>query len=94
MSWDTYFTGAEADVVAANDQINANCGFPDEYTETWAVPTQAYQSTFWFIIMPPPQGYMNPRASFTQQQMIDNVQNVSIEQSQPDWWPPAPTEKG
>lgn len=86
--WNTYFTGTEEEIVAANNQINSNCNFPDPETTTWAIPTKAYQQDFWFIPMPSPEGYKNSYGSWTQAQMINGVSNVSEEESQPNWWPP------
>lgn len=88
--WDMYFVGPYENVLAANAQIDANCGFPDGYCETWAIPQQAYEQDFWFILMPPPDGYREPTRSFTQEQMIANVVNVGIEEAQQNWWPPNP----
>jgi hypothetical protein len=90
IGWKTYFTGTYEQIVEANYTINQNCGFPDPQTETWDIPTQAYEQDFWFILMPPPDGYKNEYCDMTQEQMIDGVQDVSIEESQPDWWPPFP----
>ena len=89
------YTGTEEQVSVAVEQINSNCGFPDGYTETWDTPRQAYEQDFWFIIMPPAEGYKEPTRSFTQEQMIAGVTNVQEQESQPDWWPPidAPVKK-
>src|SRR4051812_25974660 len=94
MSWNTYFTGSEQDILAANHQIDLNCGFPDPQTETWAIPQQAYEQDFWFILMPPPEGYTNNYGTWTQDQMIQEVTNVEEQQSQSNWWPPYPPRKG
>lgn len=91
MSWNWFYTGTQADVVAANAQINSNCGFPNSYTQTWAIPQQAYQQAFWFIMMPPPEGYTQPNGvTITQAEMIAGVINVTQQQSQSNWWPPLP----
>lgn len=90
MTWNTFYTGSEEDVSAAVEQINSNCGFPDGYCETWGNPRQAYQQDFWFVLMPPPEGYVEPSRSFSQEEMIENVVNVDQEQSSPDWWPLVP----
>ena len=89
-TWNSFFTGSQENIIAANHQIDLNCGFPDPQTQTWAVPEQAYEQDFWFILMPPPTGYTNNYGTWTQEQMIDGVQNVSIEESQSNWWPPIP----
>lgn len=94
MSWNTYYTGTQEDVTSANAQINSNCGFPDSYTQTWDTPTQAYEQDFWFILMPPPWGYNNGVGSWTQEQMINGIQNVNIEEGQSNWWPPGPFPPG
>jgi hypothetical protein len=95
ITWNTYYTGSESDVIAANTQINSNCGFPDAYTQTWAIPTQNYTDpTTWFILMPPPEGYMNGVVTLTQSQMINSVVNVTQAESQSNWWPPSPYPPG
>lgn len=90
MSWNTCYTGTVEEVSNANEQINTNCGFPDTDTETWAIPQQAYQQDFWFIPMPPPEGYKNSVGSWTQSEMISNVVNVTEQEAQSNWWPPSP----
>lgn len=92
MSWNWFYIGTQADVVAANAQINSNCGFPNSYAQTWAFPQQAYQQSFWFIMMPPPEGYTEPNGNIiTQAQMVAGVVNVTEQQSQSNWWPPLPS---
>lgn len=86
--WNWYYTGTESDIIAANAQINSNCGFPDSQTQTWDIPTKAYNQDFWFISMPGPDGYKNNSGSWTQVQMINGVSNVAQEQSNSSWWPP------
>lgn len=85
-----YYTGTEAQIIAANNQINSNCGFPSGGTTTWAIPQQAYEQDFWFILMPPPEGYKNGAINKTQAEMIAGVVNVTEAESQPDWFPPNP----
>lgn len=87
-SWNWFYTGSEAAIQAANTQINANCGFPNACTQTWAIPQQAYEQDFWFILVPPPQGYMTNCGSWSQAQMIAGVTGVVEQQSQSNWWPP------
>lgn len=87
-SWNTFYTGTLDQVNAAIEQINANCGFPDACSYTWAVPRQAYEQDFYFIQMPPPEGYMSGCGSWTQEQMIAGVVNVEPRQSNSSWWPP------
>lgn len=94
MTWNTYYTGTQNDVEAANAQINSNCGFPNPCTENWAVPQQAYSQDFWFILMPPPEGYMTKCGSFSQDEMIAGVSGVSEQQGQSNWWPPTPIPPG
>lgn len=88
--WDIYFTGTEEAVVTANAQINSNCGFPDSCTEGWATPQQAYEQDFWFILMPPPDGYTTKCGSWTQEEMISDVTGVEEQQAESNWWPPNP----
>lgn len=87
-AWNTFYVGTEVEITAAIVQINSNCGFPDGYCQSWGVPTQAYEQDFWFVMMPSPNGYMEPTRSFTQEQMIIGVENVTQEESQRNWWPP------
>jgi hypothetical protein len=95
MSWNTYFTGTEENIAVANNQIGQNLGLPFMGTERWADPQQAYQQDFWFILMPPPQGWTREDGThFTQEQMIENVSNVDMKESSPDWWPPLYPPKG
>lgn len=89
MTWNKFYVGTEAQVIAANQQIDSNCSFPDGRTTTWAIPVQAYGESFWFIAAPPPGGYNNGIGNWTQAQMIAGVQNVTLEDGNPDWWPPA-----
>lgn len=84
-----YFVGTEENIIIANAQINNNCGLPFRNTERWAEPTQAYEQNFWFIPMPPAQGWTREDGTyFSQEEMILNVVNVTIEESNPSWWPP------
>ncbi len=88
-----YFTGTEENIINANQKISQNLGLPFRGTTTWADPQKAYQQDFWFILMPPEDGWTREDGThFTQEQMIDGVVNVNIEESQPDWWPPFPPE--
>lgn len=89
--WNMFFTGTQDNILIANQQINQNAGLPFRETLTWAIPQQAYLQDFWFIIMPPPEGWRREDGTyFTQQEMISNVINVNIEESNPSWWPPFP----
>ncbi len=83
-------TGTQGQVIGANAQIDTNCGFPNANTYTWAIPQQAYNQDFWFISMPPLEGFKDGIGSWTQDQMMANVVNVSQEESQSNWWPPLP----
>lgn len=83
------YTGTEENVTAAVNQININCGLPFGSTQTWDEPKQAYLQSFWFIWMPNVDGWIREDGThFTQDQMIENVINVNIEDSQSDWFPP------
>lgn len=89
------YTGTEDQIIIAINQINTNCGLPFRGTQTWDIPKKAYSYDFWFIYMPPTGGWIREDGTyFTQQQMIDGVVNVSIQESQPDWWPPPPSHSG
>lgn len=93
MVWKTFYTGTQQDIINATAQIDLNCNFPDGYTQTWAIPKKAYEQDFWFIPMPSPEGYKNIMHSFTQEEMIFDVVNVSEQESQRNWWPPFPPSK-
>ncbi len=86
-----YFTGTEENIINANQKISQNLGLPFRGTTTWADPQESYNQTFWFILMPPVEGWTREDGThFSQEQMSDGVENVNIEESQPDWWPPFP----
>jgi hypothetical protein len=89
-----YFTGTEENIIIANNQIGQNLGLPFRGTLRWADPLKAYQQDFWFILMPDSDGWTREDGThFTQEQMIDGVTNVNIEESDPNWFPPPPTER-
>ncbi len=87
-----YYVGDEAAVVAANAQINSNCGFPNSQANTWGIPTRAYAPLdFWFVSKPPPQGMIFANGTvLSQATMIANVTGVTESTSDPSWWPPEP----
>ena len=89
-SWNTYYTSATLAVITtALNQINSNCGWPNAQCQTWTTITQSYNETFYFILMPPPGGYVYPNGDvITQATMIANVVGVTQQQSDPSWWPP------
>ena len=89
-NWNTFYTGTETQINTAISQINSNCGFPNANTTTWAIAQEAYDQTFWFCEMPPPQGYMDGVGSWTQDQMTSGVTGVTQQQGQNNWWPPMP----
>jgi hypothetical protein len=90
MTWNTYFTGTQENIDIANNQIGKNLGLPFGGTQRWADPQQNYSDpTTYFILMPPPEGWTREDGThFTQEQMINGVENIEIEESQPDWFPP------
>lgn len=85
-----YYTGTQEQIDDALAQINTNCGFPDgEGTDTWAIPESSYSDhDFWFIPMPPENGYKNSKINFTQAEMILGVINVDINPYNSNWFPP------
>jgi hypothetical protein len=86
---DMFYTGTQDNVIAANNQININCGFPDGITTTWAIPQASYSDpTLWFIAMPPSNGYRNGIVTLTQAQMIAGVSSVTETPYDPSWFPP------
>jgi hypothetical protein len=87
MSWNFFLVGTEDQIIAANNQINNNAGYPCPGTERWGIPTQAYEQDFWFIPMPMPDAIYN---GHTGQELMLNVINVVEEESQSNWWPPMP----
>lgn len=85
------YTGTQDNITDALKQINANCGLPFRVTITWDNVKKAYSYDFYFIIMPWADGWTREDGThFTQQQMINNVSNITIQESQGDWWPPPP----
>lgn len=85
-----YYTGTQENVQKALNQINKNCNFPTAGVKTWDTPMEAYQQNFWFIKMPPPQGYKNEIVSYTQEQMILGVVEVTEHEFSKSWLPPTP----
>jgi hypothetical protein len=82
--------GSQTDVIAANAQIEANCGIPCPGTSSWDIPRQGYEQDFWFITMPPASGWNE----FSQDQMMHDVVDVSEAMSQSSWFPPIPIPPG
>jgi hypothetical protein len=76
------------DIQNAIDQINANCGWPDQYVDTWDVIEQAYNQDIWFFSNPKPEGYTNIIKSFTYEEMMADVVNVTTTNGDSSWWPP------
>lgn len=85
--WNMFYTGSQVGVEAAVSQINSNCGFPDGYSQTWAIPQKAFGQLFWFFQMPPPEGYTEPSKKITQAEMIQGVIGVIATPSIITWWP-------
>lgn len=79
----------EPDVQAAIDQINSNCGWPDENTTTWAKVRKSYSDEIWFFVKPPIEGYKDQWKSFTQEQMISGIINVEESDGDSSWFPPS-----
>lgn len=71
-------------VADANAQIEVNCNIPCPGTERWDIPTESYDKTFWFILMPPENGWNQ----YSQEQMMAGVVNVEIQEGNPSWFPP------
>ena len=83
------YTGTEDQVTIANNQINTNCGFPNNDAQNWDTPTPAYTpNTFWFIRKPPPGGLVYADRTYTQEEMINGVVNVIEQPYSPSWRPP------
>jgi hypothetical protein len=79
----------QADVVAANAQIQSNSGIPtpDGKTVRWDIPRKPLTGdNFWFIAMPPAKGWNQ----YTQEQMMQGVVNVTQTPYQPSWDPQPP----
>ncbi len=81
--------GTETEVIAANAQIESNCGIPCEGTDNWDIPTQAFEQDFWFITMPPLEGWNN----YLQEQMMQGVVDVLQMEFEPNWRPSAELEE-
>lgn len=79
----------ESDVVTANSQIQTNVGIPtvDGKTVRWDTPRKPVTGdNFWFIAMPSPEGWNQ----YTQEQMMQNVVNVTQEVYNSSWDPSPP----
>lgn len=76
----------QADIIAANAQIEINSGIPtpDGKTTKWSTPKKAYQQDFWFIKMPPPEGWNG----ISQKEMMQNVVDVVQIAFNSNWYPP------
>lgn len=82
-----FLTGTENQIIEANAQINQNCGLPNNKgTNTWGEPTKMYLVDLWYIPAPPENGWNE----FSYEEMMYGVVDVSIQESQPSWFPPAP----
>lgn len=83
-------TGLQTDIVNANTQISSNLGLPFRDTTTWANPANNYtDNTQWFFMMPPTAGWTREDGTFyTQDQMMNNVVNVTQAESESDWYTP------
>ncbi|MEB3150910.1 MAG: hypothetical protein VKL60_18070 [Sphaerospermopsis sp.] len=75
---------------AALAQINSNCGWPNQYTESWANVQKAYEQEIYFFRKPPSGGYMNSHESFTREEMLNGVVDMEESNGSPDWFPPDP----
>ena len=78
----------QADVIEADLQIQQNAGIPtpDGKTTNWDIPKKAFNHNFWFIVMPPENGWNG----ISQEQMMQNVVNVTQEMCDASWFPPSP----
>ena len=69
-------------------QINSNCGWPDQYVDTWDVLQQAFEQDIWFLSSPSQEGYTGLEKHFTYAQMMENVADVTPTNGDSSWWPP------
>lgn len=80
------YVGTLAEVTLINSQIDANCGFPNSKVNTWSVPQQLFGQSLWFI--PVPLGMkLEDGTSFTTQQMISGVVEITKLTSDISWFP-------
>ena len=78
----------ESDIDDAIAQIDSNCGWPNEYSTTWATKRKAYQQDIWYFKNPPVDGYTDEHESFTRIEMMDGVVNVTESDGDSSWYPP------
>lgn len=78
--------GTQEQVTLANSQIGTNCGFPNGHgTDMWDQPEAANGQTFYFIMAPDPSGWSDGVQSFTYDQMMNNVVNVTLQDYDQSW---------
>jgi hypothetical protein len=83
----------ESDVITALNKINENCNFPDSCTQSWSDVQKAYEQDIWFFFNVPENGYTSACASFTREQMMDGVVNVTESDGDSSWFPPPPLDE-
>ncbi len=80
--------GAQAEVIAANSQIESAMGVPYGITTGWDIPTQIYEQSDYFIAMPIPEAIYNGHTGA--ELMAAVTANVTPEEYNPNWRPPSP----
>ncbi len=81
----------ESDANNALNQINFNCGFPNDDAATWSRVLKAYEQNIWFLDNVPPEGYRGQTEIFTYAQMMMGVTNVTESDGDSSWFsPPEP----
>lgn len=67
----------EQNVIDAEAQISANCGFPNgRGTDNWDIPGYKEDLEVFFIVKPPITGRGDGESTFTQEQMMTSVVDV------------------
>lgn len=89
-----YYTGTQNNIDIANAQISSNLGLPFRGTQIWAILQSSYSNAdLWFFLMPLENGWTREDGThFSQSEMVQGVVNVTIQESQSNWWPPYPPE--
>lgn len=79
--------GTEAEVIAANTQIENAMGVPYGITTGWDTPTQIYEISNYYIVSPEQDAIYN---GHTGAELMEAVTaQVTQEEYSPDWRPPS-----
>lgn len=72
------YVGSEQEILQALQTINTNCGFPNEYAETFDIPKKVYNQELWYMMKPLEDGYTSMDFRLNQLQMLLNVSCMEL----------------